>query len=232
MVIGTVEIRKYKSSRNNFSCMSFCKSRFVATTIRTSTSTDCVPPTRSNRRSSSTRNSLAWIASGSSPISSRNSVPRCARSIFPTLRAPAPVKAPFSCPKSSFSTKPSGIAAQFRATKGCSRRGDKWWIARAKSSLPVPLSPSSKAVESVGARHLEIGHHQQMAARANFLDGGSAVGSLLDGIACTLQRLAQHGAQLVLVFHKEQRFHVLLFYHESKARLVGTRHRVRRREVA
>src|SRR5256885_10225831 len=61
--------------------------------------------------------------SGNSPISSRKSVPRCARSIFPTLRAPAPVNAPRSCPKSSFSTSPSGIAAQFSATNGCSRLG-------------------------------------------------------------------------------------------------------------
>ena len=39
-----------------------------------------VPPTRSNSRVSSTRRSLAWIDSGSSPISSRNSVPPSAGS--------------------------------------------------------------------------------------------------------------------------------------------------------
>jgi hypothetical protein len=61
------------------------------------------------------------------------------------------VKAPRSCPKSSFSIKVSGIAAQLSATKGPPRRGDRPWTARAKSSFPVPLSPSSRTVLSVGA---------------------------------------------------------------------------------
>ena len=43
------------------------------------------------------------------------------------------------------------MAAQLIATKGRSRRGESWWMARAKSSFPVPDSPCSKTVESVGA---------------------------------------------------------------------------------
>ena len=61
MVSGTAEMRKNRSSRKSFSSASFCRSRLVAATMRTSTSMDCVPPTRSKRRSSRTRRSLAWI---------------------------------------------------------------------------------------------------------------------------------------------------------------------------
>jgi hypothetical protein len=53
----------------------------------------------------------------------------------------APVKAPRSYPKSSLSSSESGSAAQFSETKCCSARGPFSWIARAISSLPVPLSP-------------------------------------------------------------------------------------------
>ncbi len=116
--------------------------------MRTSTCSDCVPPTRSKRFSSIARRIFAWSASGRSPISSRNSVPRCASSNLPGLRATAPVNAPFSCPKSSVSSRLSGIAAQLMATNGPSDRGLSACSARANSSLPVPLSPSSSTVAS------------------------------------------------------------------------------------
>ena len=45
----------------------------------------------------------------------------------------------------------SGSAAQFTATNGPLARALAWWIARATSSLPVPLSPVSSTVVSVGA---------------------------------------------------------------------------------
>ena len=54
--------------------------------MRTSTCSGAVPPTRSNCFSSSARRILACSASGRSPISSRNSVPRCASSNLPGLR--------------------------------------------------------------------------------------------------------------------------------------------------
>ena len=61
------------------------------------------------------------------------------------------MKAPFSWPKSSDSSKVSGIAARFTATNGCSRRGLWLWMARATSSLPVPLSALTSTVAGVWA---------------------------------------------------------------------------------
>src|SRR5207302_1579674 len=55
----------------------------------------------------------------------RNIVPLSATSKRPMRCAIAPVNAPFSCPKSSLSSKPVGIAAQFSFTKGFERRGLK-----------------------------------------------------------------------------------------------------------
>ena len=60
---------------------------------------------------------------GSSPTSSRKSVPPAASSKRPGLGLSAPVKAPFSWPNSSDSTRVSGRAAQLRAMKGPSARG-------------------------------------------------------------------------------------------------------------
>ncbi len=66
-------------------------------------------------------------------------------------RSVAPVKAPFSWPKSSLSMRPLGSAAQLTLTSGRSLRGLRAWIARATSSLPVPVSPRISTVASVGA---------------------------------------------------------------------------------
>jgi hypothetical protein len=69
----------------------------------------------------------------------------------PILRAMAPVNAPFSWPKSSLSSRPAGMAAQFSLIKVRSLRGLRRWMARASSSLPVPVSPWMSTVASVGA---------------------------------------------------------------------------------
>ena len=53
-----------------------------------------------------------------SPISSRNIVPWCASSNRPRLRATAPVKEPFSWPKSSLSKSVSASAAQMHLDEG------------------------------------------------------------------------------------------------------------------
>src|SRR5262249_441279 len=45
----------------------------------------------------------------------------------------------------------AGVAAQLMLTMGPRDRGDRLWIARAISSLPVPVSPVTSTVESVGA---------------------------------------------------------------------------------
>src|SRR5438128_1906251 len=49
------------------------------------------------------------------------------------------------------SGRPDGIAAQLSFTNVRSRRWLRSWMARASSSLPVPVSPRSRTVESVGA---------------------------------------------------------------------------------
>ena len=84
------------------------------------------------------------MSSGRSPISSRNSVPPSASSKRPWRRPTAPVNAPFSCPKSSLSIRLGGSAAQFTRTSARDRRRLRSCTARAKSSLPVPVSPSSR----------------------------------------------------------------------------------------
>ena len=127
------------------------RSRLVAATRRKSTRTGRVPPTRSNSRSCSARSSLACRLSGSSPISSRNSVPPSASSSRPFFMPSAPVNAPFSWPKSSDSSSDSVSAAQLIATNGRVARALLRCTARATSSLPVPLSPRISTVASVCA---------------------------------------------------------------------------------
>ena len=54
-------------------------------------------------------------------------------------------------PKSSESSSVSVSAPQFTATNGRSLRGERTWMARATSSLPVPDSPVISTVLPVGA---------------------------------------------------------------------------------
>ena len=68
-------------------------------------------------------------------ISSRKIVPWLAYSNLPSLRFCAPVKAPFSKPKSSLSSSSEGSAAQLTFTKGRSRRLESWKTVRATSFL-------------------------------------------------------------------------------------------------
>ena len=78
-------------------------------------------------------------------------MPLSANSKRPIFWLMAPVNAPRSCPKSSDSSSPEGIAAQLIFTNVRSRRGLRLWMARAKSSLPVPVSPRSSTVVPAGA---------------------------------------------------------------------------------
>lgn len=64
-----------------------------------------------------------------------------ASSIEPARSCSAPVNVPFRWPKSSDSTSSDGIAPQFTTFQGPDDRGLASWIARARSSLPVPDSP-------------------------------------------------------------------------------------------
>ena len=86
-----------------------------------------------------------------SPISSSISVPPSAAMKRPRCARVAPVNDPFSCPKSSDSSRSSAMALQLMATKGLLRRGLPLWMARARSSLPVPLSPVINTRASVPA---------------------------------------------------------------------------------
>jgi hypothetical protein len=61
------------------------------------------------------------------------------------------VKAPFSWPNNSDATRSRGTAAQFTLTKVREARSDLRCMARAISSLPVPVSPVMRTVESLGA---------------------------------------------------------------------------------
>ncbi len=61
------------------------------------------------------------------------------------------MKAPFSWPNNSEAIRSRGIAAQFTLTNGRAERPDRRWMARATSSLPVPVSPVIRTVESLGA---------------------------------------------------------------------------------
>ena len=63
----------------------------------------------------------------------------------------APVKEPLTWPNSSLSSRFSGIAPQLIDRKRWPERGLAKWMARAISSLPVPLSPWISTVELVRA---------------------------------------------------------------------------------
>ncbi len=86
-----------------------------------------------------------------SPISSRNRVPRSASRKEPSRSDTAPVKAPRTWPNSSLSSNSLGMAAQLMATKGWRERRPWAWIARATTSLPVPVSPVISTVASLSA---------------------------------------------------------------------------------
>ena len=86
--------------------------------------------------------SFTCMGLGSSDTSSRKIVPPWASSKRPFLSRIAPEKAPFTCPKSSLSSNPSGRAPQFTGTNGPPPRRLSLWIAAATSSFPVPVSPA------------------------------------------------------------------------------------------
>ena len=114
----------------------------MAAMMRTSTVRVVRLPTRWISPVSSARSNLTWVSSGSSPTSSRKMVEPSASSKRPIWRSKAPVKAPFSWPNSTDSTRFSGIAPQLTVWSCFLPRGEAAWIAWATISLPEPLSPS------------------------------------------------------------------------------------------
>jgi hypothetical protein len=118
----------------------------VAQTMRTSTGIGFGAPTGWIIAVCRKRRSLVCKLRSISQISSRKSVPPFATAAAPGLSERAPVKAPLRWPNTSDSSRSRGIAAQFSGTKGFSARVETAWIARAQTSLPVPLSPVMKTV--------------------------------------------------------------------------------------
>ncbi|AEI68375.1 hypothetical protein LILAB_32470 [Corallococcus macrosporus] len=84
---------------------------------------------------------------GSSPTSSMKRVPPRAASKTPraSRSSPSPARRP---PKSSRSAFSSEMRLQSTTLKGPWRRAECWCTARAASSLPVPVSPSTSRLMS------------------------------------------------------------------------------------
>ena len=123
----------------------------MAAMIRTSIFSVRSAPSGSISRSCRTRSSFDCSVVFMVPISSRKMVPPSASANLPFLVVVAPVKAPRIWPNSSDSSSVSGIAAQFTLMSGMSRCALRSWMARATSSLPVPVSPVMRTVLLVSA---------------------------------------------------------------------------------
>lgn len=103
------------------------------------------------------------MASDISLTSSRKRVPLSACLKLPSRRRRAPVNDPFSWPKSSDSSRPSDMAAQFILMKDLSLRGELKWMAPAIISLPVPDSPVMSTVASEFAARAVVSRSLTMA---------------------------------------------------------------------
>ncbi len=128
-----------------------CSGMLVAQINLISTGMDWFDPTRVTWRDCNALSNLLWRLRLKLPISSRKSVPLLASSNLPGRSSRASVKAPFLWPNSSDSNRVSVIAPMSTETKLLSCRSDRWWIARAINSLPVPFSPRIKTLASVRA---------------------------------------------------------------------------------
>ncbi len=91
------------------------------------------------------------MAAGVSPISSRNTVPPSAASMRPIFWPAAPVKAPFSWPNSSLSSRDSLSAAQLMRVIA-PLRPDISWMVEASTSLPTPVSPRMSTLAALVAK--------------------------------------------------------------------------------
>ena len=113
-------------------------------TTRTSTAIDASPPTRSNLPLSSTRRSFACASRRMSPISSRKSVPPSAALELPSrARGGAGERALLVAEELALEQARRQRRAVHRDERPVARASCRW-IARATSSLPVPVSPSDE----------------------------------------------------------------------------------------
>jgi len=88
-------------------------------------------------------------------------VPPSASSKRPTRRSIAPVNAPLTWPKSSLSTSPAEMALQLTLTSARSRRALRAWMARAISSLPVPVIAGDEHGRVRGCDLLDLAKERQ-----------------------------------------------------------------------
>ena len=86
---------------------------------------------------------------GRSPISSRNSVPPADVRTRPGWSVSAPVKLPRRWPNNWLSASSRVVVVQLYGRNVAAERGEPAWMARATSSLPVPLSPVMSTVSAV-----------------------------------------------------------------------------------
>src|SRR6266581_1219005 len=110
-----------------------------------------------------------------SPISSIKSVPPCASSSAPALRACSPLDC--SIPNSSTSMRSGVIAAALMTTKGPSARPDALCSVRAANSLPAPEGPTIRIrLLALAAR--------SMVWRSWFMQAERPVRTLAAGASC------------------------------------------------
>ena len=80
-----------------------------------------------------------------------SSVPPSAAATLPIVSRTAPVNAPWTWPNSSLSNNSAERLGQGTVMKGPAARGLRAWMARARTPLPVPLSPRNRIVASLAA---------------------------------------------------------------------------------
>src|SRR6185436_8801134 len=119
---------------------------------------------------------------GSSPTSSRNSVPWSASTNLPSFFSCAPVNEPFSWPNRIDSTRFSGIAPQLTEMNGLPERSEAPWMQRAMTSLPTPDSPRiSSALDEAD----DLAHRRR--AGDHVLEAHLAVGFLGEALHLAAQ---------------------------------------------
>ena len=106
----------------------------------------------------------------------------------PRWSAMAPVNEPFVWPKSSLSSSVSGMAPQLMATKGWFARGLARWMARASSSLPVPLSPWIRTLASLAATRCALASRSSMSEERVTMSSRQAWPAPAAGAAAAVQR--------------------------------------------
>ena len=113
--------------------------------------------------------------------------PSSATSRSPFFAETAPVNAPRSWPKSSLSKSSSERLAASTRTKGLPPRVETSWIARARRSLPVPLSPRIRIVDGRSAAR-SIASISRASARFRVRKCDSSDGDLFSAMGCRSRR--------------------------------------------